>query len=44
MISAFIGRVRLVCLICSLHLAAVMYAARPHATTALDSLLNIYDT
>lgn len=43
MISAFIGRVRLVCLICSLHLAAVMYAARPHATTALDSLLNIYD-
>ena len=44
MISAFIGRVRLVCLICSLHLAAVMYAARPHATNALDSLLNIYDT
>ena len=44
MISAFIGRVRLVCLICSLHLAAVMYAAIPHATTALDSLLNIYDT
>lgn len=44
MISAFIGRVRLVCLICSLHLAAVMYAARPHATTALDLLLNIYDT
>ena len=44
MISAFIGRVRLVCLICSLHLAAVMYAARPHATTVLDSLLNIYDT
>lgn len=44
MISAFIRRVRLVCLICSLHLAAVMYAARPHATTALDSLLNIYDT
>lgn len=43
MISAFIGRVRLVCLICSLHLAAVMYAAIPHATTALDSLLNIYD-
>ena len=44
MISAFIGRVRLVCLICGLHLAAVMYAAIPHATTALDSLLNIYDT
>lgn len=44
MISAFIGRVRLVCLICSLHLTAVMYAAIPHATTALDSLLNIYDT
>lgn len=43
MISAFIGRVRLVCLICGLHLAAVMYAAIPHATTALDSLLNIYD-
>ena len=44
MISAFIGRVRLVCLICSIHFAAAMYAARPNATTVLDSLLNIYDT
>lgn len=44
MISAFIGRVRLVCLICSIHFAAAMYAARPNVTTVLDSLLNIYDT
>ena len=44
MISAFIGRVRLVCLICSIHFAAAMYAARPNVTTVIDSLLNIYDT
>ena len=44
MISVLIGRGRLVCLICSIHFAAAMYAARPNVTTVIDSLLNIYDT